>query len=175
MCACAHTHTLTTRERWEREKVERMNDETYEDDVVVDVDDDDDNNNNNALQFYHTTLWSILVDYIVDSYILCLFLLPLFFLSTYYTISTKWRTTRTTTTTNNIIITTPHGAITIVINWLPKRFICSINMLSDSLSSTWSSLWLTADRKRNEHEFDMKLLFFLRLQIITKGMCIPSI
>jgi hypothetical protein len=56
-----------------------MNDETYEDDV----DDDDDNNNNNntnALQFYHTIIWSILVDYIVDSHILCLFFfLPLSF------------------------------------------------------------------------------------------------
>jgi hypothetical protein len=44
-------HTLTTREHRERErergKVERMNDETYEDDV--DDDDDDNNNNNNAL------------------------------------------------------------------------------------------------------------------------------
>jgi hypothetical protein len=49
-----------------------MNDETYEDDVVDD-DDNNNNNNNNALQFYHTMIWSILVDYIVDSYILCLF------------------------------------------------------------------------------------------------------
>jgi hypothetical protein len=77
---CVRTHTLTTRERREREreKVERMNDETYEDD-----DDDDDNNknnnNNNALQFYHTIIWSILVDYIVDSHILCLFFSSSFF------------------------------------------------------------------------------------------------
>ena len=52
-----------------------MNDETYEDDVDDDDDDNNnnDNNNNNALQFYHTMIWSILVDYIVDSHILCLF------------------------------------------------------------------------------------------------------
>ncbi len=50
--------------------MERMNDETYEDDVDGDG---DDNNNNDALQFYHTIIWSALVDYLVDSHILCLF------------------------------------------------------------------------------------------------------
>ncbi len=50
-----------------------MNDETYEDDVVDDDDNNNNNNHNNALQFYHTMIWSILVDYIVDPYILCLF------------------------------------------------------------------------------------------------------
>ncbi len=105
------------------------------------------------------------------SYSLSLFFFFLF-LSTYYTRSIKWRTTTTTTIINNIINPTAHGrAITIIINWLSKKFICLINMLSDSFSSTWSLLWLIADRKKNEHEFDMKLLFFLRLQIITKGMC----
>jgi hypothetical protein len=33
--------------------------------------------------------------------------------------------------------------------------------------------WLLTEK--NEHEFDMKLLFFLRLQIITKGMCNPGL
>ncbi len=53
--------------------MERMNDETYEDDV----DDNNNNNNKNTLQFYHTIIWSILVDYIVNPHILCLgFFLP---------------------------------------------------------------------------------------------------
>jgi len=124
-----------------------MNDETYEDNVD---DDNNNNNNNNALQFYHTIIWSILVDYILDSHILCLFFFFLFLL-TYYTTSTKWRTTTTTTTIiiNNIINTTPHGrAITIIINWLSTKFICFINMSSDSFSSTWSLSWLIADRKK---------------------------
>ncbi len=68
-----------------------MNDETYEDDVDDVDDDDDDNNNNNknALQFYHTIIWSILVDYIVDPHILCLRSFFFLLLSTYYTTSAK--------------------------------------------------------------------------------------
>ena len=74
---------------------------------------------------------------------------------------------------HNIIYWTPHGALTITPHCLSTKFISSLNLLSDSSASTWSSSILTADRQENEHEFDMKLLFFLRLKIITKGRSSP--
>ena len=107
-------HTLTR----ERRKVERMNEETYEDD---DDDDDNNNNNKNTLQFLPPAIiWSILVDYIVDSGILLFSLLFFFFsssfLSTYYSTSTKWRTSSSTRTTtiNNIILLLPRRLLVLL-------------------------------------------------------------
>ncbi len=91
--------------------VERMNDETYEDD---DDDDDNNNNNNNALHFYHSMIWTILVDYIVDSHILCLFSSFSFpSIDILYDIGLA---PVNNNNKQNIINTTPHGrAITIII------------------------------------------------------------